>query len=166
MKSSLTMDKLLPVRTTFSFYTEDLDAIRELRRELRELGLRIDTVKAVRGILHVTSESELLARSIIQFKADEAKKGPREIEMVETRLSVILPAEDLRKLDDVVDELDMKRIKMSRSYVLRALIRSLPPVKTIFKPLAKFTEEKNKAVREQAIKARAATRATRAKKRR
>lgn len=158
-----------PVRTTFSFYTEDLDALRELRRKLRELGLRIDTAKAVRGIIHVTSESELLARSIIRFKADEAKKGPREIEMVETRLSVVIPGEDLRKLDEVVDELDLKRIKTNRSYVLRALLRSLPPVETIFKPLAKFTEGKRKATREQAIKARATTlaaRKARAKKRR
>ncbi|WP_043585853.1 hypothetical protein [Geminisphaera colitermitum] len=165
MKPNLT-DGIPPVRTTFSLYTEDLDALRELRRKLRGLGLRIDTAKTVRGIIHITSESELLARSIIQFKADEGKGGPRESEMVDARFSVIIPGDDSRKLDDVVDELDMKRIKMSRSYILRALIRSLPPVETLFKPLAKFTKEKNDAVREQSIKARAAARAAKTKKKR
>lgn len=155
-----------PTRTTFSLYTRDLDIIRELRRDLREQGLRIDRVKTLRGIVHITSESELLAHTILQFKTDEAKKGPREEEMVDSRISVILPAEDKRKLDDVVDELDLKRIKVSSSYVVRALIRSLPPTTTILKPLAKFTETQNKLAKEQANEARSLTRAAKTKKKR
>ncbi|MDR1279821.1 MAG: hypothetical protein LBK99_03235 [Opitutaceae bacterium] len=151
-----------PSRTTFSLYARDLDLVSELRRDLREAGLRIDRVKALRGIIHVTSESELLAHTILQFKEDEAKKGPREEEMVDNRISVILSAEDKRKLDNVVDELDLKRMKVSSSYVVRSLIRSLPPVATMIKPLTKFTEKQNAIAREQANQARAATRAAKA----
>lgn len=157
MKSSTR--ETAPTRTTFSLYAKDLDIVSELRRELRGGGLRIDRVKTLRGLVHITAESELLAHTILQFKADEAKKGPREDEMVDERISVILPVEDKRKLDNVVDELDLKRIKVSSSYVVRALIRSLPSVATILKPLAKFTEKQNKIAQEQANDARAATRA-------
>ncbi|MDR1284220.1 MAG: hypothetical protein LBK99_25890 [Opitutaceae bacterium] len=160
MKSSA--KETAPIRTTFSLYANDLDIVSKLRGELREQGLRIDRVKTLRGLVHITAESELLAHTVLQFKADEAKKGPREEEMVDERISVILPAEDKRKLDNVVDELDLKRIKVSSSYVLRALIRSLPPVATILKPLTKFTEKQNAIARELANEARAATRAAKA----
>ena len=121
------------VRVTMSFYAADLRAVSELRRRLRERdeALRLDRARALRGLLHATPQVDLLAYAVIQYREDAAKPGPREAELVEERFTVVLHGADLKKLDEVVDDLDAQGIRMNRSYVVRGLLRSMPPVEVL-----------------------------------
>ena len=131
----------LEAKFSFSFYPADLRVVEVVIAGLGERNIKVDRTKGVRCLLHVTPEGDLFAYAVVQFRADEAKPGPRETDMVEERFTIILPVADVKKVDRVVGQLLAKGIKMNGSYVLRALLRSLPPVEALAPVFSKYLVE-------------------------
>ena len=131
----------LEAKFSFSFYPADLRVVEDVIAGLGQRNIKVDRTKVVRCLLHVTPEVDLFAYAVVQFRADEAKPGPRETDMVEERFTIILPVADTKKMAHVVGQLLAKGIKMNDSYVLRALLRSLPPVEALAPVFSKYLVE-------------------------
>jgi hypothetical protein len=139
MKPSAPSDGALSEdRFSFSFYPADLRAVEDVIAGLGQKNIKVDRTKVVRGLLHVTPEVDLFAYAVVQFRADEAKPGARENDLIAERFTIVLPVADMKKLDRVVGQLQAKAIKMNDSYVLRSLLRALPPVETLAPVFAKY----------------------------
>lgn len=127
-------------RISLSFYAKDLAVLSRLRRGLIDRGLRLDSTKVLRALIHSTSQDEFLAHAILQWKADEAKPGPRETDFVDDSIpSIWLPSSDVKKLDDVSDEMDGKGMpRVKRSYIVRARLRHPPALDAFYADAERF----------------------------
>lgn len=128
-------------RFSFSLYPADLSALENLIADLGEKGLALDRTKVVRALLHTTSELDLFAYAVIQHREDRLKPGPREWENVAERFTIEQLGDDADKLDRVVASLAKREIKMNDSYVLRSLLRRLPPVDVLVPLIQQYLEE-------------------------
>jgi hypothetical protein len=129
LRSKAHPDKALGLeeKISFSLYESDLKSLRNMIATMSAYGLVLDRTKVVRCLLHTTPELDLSAYAIVQFRADCAKEGPREMNYVAERFTVVLPVEDIAKLRGIVADLGQKGIKMNISYVLRSLLRGIQP---------------------------------------
>ncbi len=138
-------------RFSFSLYQSDLDAINSVITGLGERGLKVDRTKVVRGLLHTTPAVDLFAYGVVLFRADEAKTGPRNPEYVAERFTIVLALADMQKVERVRRQLQKQRVKMNDSYLLRALLRSVPAVEAlapVFKQyLAEFPDGRYRAAK-------------------
>ena len=114
-------------RYSFSLYESDRAIIADVIAALDKRGLAIQRTQFVRGLLHFTSEDDLLVAAVEQHGEDLLKSGPREKENVAERFTVENLREDAAKVGRVVARLKAKGIKMNDSYVLRSQLRRLPP---------------------------------------
>ncbi len=138
-------------RFSFSLYQPDLEAINLVITGLGEHGLRVDRTKVVRGLLHTTPAIDLFAYGVLLFREDEARAGPRNPEYVAERFTIVLPSADMQKVVRTCRQLKENGIKMNDSYLLRALLRSLPSVEVlapVFKRyLAEFPDGRSRAAK-------------------
>ncbi|MDI1319574.1 MAG: hypothetical protein PSW75_05180 [bacterium] len=125
-------------RFSFSLYQSDLDAIKVAITGLGERGLKVDRTKVVRGLLHTTPAIDVFAYAVVLFREDEAKPGPRNAENVAERFTIVLPVADMDKVERVRRQLAGEGIKMSDSYLLRALLRSLPSMDALAPAFRKY----------------------------
>ncbi len=136
---------------SFSFYASDLAAVQEITAALDAEGIKVDRTKVVRCLMHTTPDLDLFAYAIVLYRADAAKTGPREIENVAERFTVILPKSDVTRIREVLERLKKVGITMNTSYVLRALLRAVPRTAALapifHKYLAQFPDGRSRAAR-------------------
>lgn len=138
-------------RFSFSLFPSDLTAINSVIIGLGERGLKVDRTKVVRGLLHTTPAIDLFAYGVVLYREDEARTGPRNPEYVVERFTIVLPLADMKKVAQVCRQLQQQGVRMNDSYLLRALLRSLPPVEVlapVFKRyLAEFPDGRYRAAK-------------------
>lgn len=128
-------------RFSFSLFQPDLDVISAVITGLDKCGLKVDRTKVVRGLLHTTPAVDLFAYGVLLFREDEARTGPRNPEYVVERFTIVLPLADMRKVRDVCRQLQKQQIGMNDSYLLRALLRSLPSVEVLAPVFKRYLAE-------------------------
>lgn len=131
-------------RLSLSFYPAEQRALNNLRLGLRAKGLKLDPTKVLRALIHITSQEEFLAYTILMRKAADAPDAPRETALVnkEGNPSINVPKADAKKLDAVIDELELKEMfGVKRSYVVRARLRNPPSADAFASAVEQFLEE-------------------------
>ena len=128
-------------RYSFSFYPAELKAMSTAITELGRRGISVDRTKLVRCLLHTTPEQDMLAVAVKQRAEDVIKSGPRETENVAERFTIERLGDDVRKVERVVSKMNAKGIKMNDSYVLRSLLRQMPPIEALTPVVKKYLEE-------------------------
>jgi hypothetical protein len=154
MKSSRVSRAPAEDRTSFSLYPADLKIVNEALARLAERRLKVDRTKFVRCMLHTATELDLFAYAVVQQRDDALKAGPRETDYVAERFTIVLPLADLDKVDRVVRQLAAKGVRANESYLLRALLRRLPPgealAPVVARYLAEFPDGRSRAARAKA----------------
>ncbi|MBL9186718.1 MAG: hypothetical protein JNK23_04520 [Opitutaceae bacterium] len=141
MKSSPARRSQGESRTSFSFYPADLKVMNDALALLEQRKVQSDRTKLVRCLLHVSSELDLFAFAVVQHRDDSLKAGPRENDYIAERVTIVIPEADLTKLDRVVAQLATKGIRANESYILRAVLRRLPPIEALAPLVESYLEE-------------------------
>ncbi len=141
MKSSPAGRAQSESRTSFSLSPADLKLLNGALARLAERDIVADRTKFVRCLLHSTTELDLFAYAVVQAREDSLKRGPREAEYIEERFTIVLPVADLDKSDRVVRQLKAKGVRANESYLLRALLRRLPPIDALAPIVAEYLEQ-------------------------
>lgn len=128
-------------RTSFSLYPADLKTLNSSLARLAERNISADRTKFVRCLLHSTTDLDLFAYAVVQHREDSLKPGPREADYIEERFTIVLPVADLEKIDHAVKQLGAKGIRANESYMLRALLRRLPPLDALAPIVARYLED-------------------------
>lgn len=109
-------------RVSFTFYADDLKALRRLNLALRDSGADVHRLDTLRLLMFAASEAELFSHATLFYK--EKGKGRRAKETVVERLSVTVPADFITKLSTVADDLARKDLDVERTYIVRALLHA------------------------------------------
>ncbi|MDD3179506.1 MAG: hypothetical protein PHQ04_04060 [Opitutaceae bacterium] len=127
-------------RVGFSFYTDDLKAVRALVAALRERQVRVKRTFLVRALAHVVPEDEMFAYALTRNRAEQAGKVPVETEINQC-LAFNLLADDVDKMERVSDQLADKQLRNGRSFVLRALLHAPWDHEALARAVRKFEEK-------------------------
>lgn len=129
-------------RFSFSLYETDRKALADLVALLGDHGLELDRTQVVRGLLSTSSDLDLFASAVLQHREDSLREGGRrEKSSVAERFSIEKLGDSAEKLDRVIAQLVAKGIPMNESYVLRALLRHLPPFESLVPVFRTYVEE-------------------------
>jgi hypothetical protein len=115
-----------PVRTSFSFYQKDLDALLAHVANLQAAGVKARRASLLRALIHYSTPKQLHDSAAALSKAQQEAGGVREADYIADYPTVDLPPADLEKLDQVVTSLSKEGCLASRVFVVRALVRALP----------------------------------------
>lgn len=127
-------------RVSFTFYADDLKALRGLRLALRDLGADVELTDAMRVLIYTASEAEMFSHAALRLQREEKSPG-RSAATVETRFSVTLPQAFIDKLGRVRDDLARKDIEAERTFIIRALLHAPPDAKALRKALPRLEQE-------------------------
>ncbi len=130
-----------PIKVSFSFYPNDLEALNTQTVALRRLGAPVRRGTVLRALIEITSETEMFAAAVLLHRDYAAKSGPRETDNLAGNPTVDLPPRLVQKLDRVVTELAAKQITATRAYVVRATLRSAPPPAVWIEAMKRFLKE-------------------------
>lgn len=111
------------LRVGFSFYADDLGALRGLLSALRERQVRVKRTFLVRALAHLVPEDEMFAHALTRNKAEQAGKVATGGE-VDQCLAFNLLVDDVDKMERVSDRLSAKRLRSGRSFLLRSLLHA------------------------------------------
>lgn len=126
-------------RVSFTFYDEDLKALRRLRLALRDLKADVELTDTLRLLLFACSEAELFAHAALAL--EQEAKGPRPSKgTAETRFSVTVPQDFIDKLGHVRDDLSRKDLDTERTFIVRAVLHASHDVKALLKALPKMEQ--------------------------
>lgn len=109
-------------RVSFTFYDDDLKALRRLNLALRGQGSDVHRLDTLRLLIFAASEAELFAHAALRM-SEEGKSREPSRKVVE-RLSVTLPTDFITKLSRVADDLARKDLDLERTYIIRALLHA------------------------------------------
>lgn len=109
-------------RVSFTFYDEDLKALRRLNLALRAKGADVHRLDTLRLLIFTASEAELISHAALRMQREG--KSRKANKTVVERLSVTVPADFISKLSRVVDNLAQKDIEVERTYIVRALLHA------------------------------------------
>jgi len=131
------------IASSFSFYPADMTALKNRLAELKSAGVIIRRARFVKALAHFTPEAEMFecAKRLASAYAD--KEGVRETDNIAGRLEIELFTDDVKKLDDVKEELARKKIfeTANRAFVVRAVLRWSPGGAALAPAVKKFLEE-------------------------
>jgi hypothetical protein len=114
------------VQVNFSLYPGDLKRVNWLVDDLRKEGLAVRRGTVLRGLIELTSATDMFAAALLQHVEYEAKSGPRESDYQTSFAAVDLPQRLIDKLEGVIEVLAVKDIVANRSSIVRAIVRSAP----------------------------------------
>lgn len=127
-------------RVGFSFYAEDLTALRGLVSGLRERGVRVKRTFLVRALTNLVPEDEIFAHGIARHRQEAAGKAGAAGE-VDQCLAFEVLQDDVDKLERVGDQLSEKRFPGGRSFLLRALLHAPWNLDELARDVRKFQKE-------------------------
>ena len=127
-------------RVGFSFYEEDMKALRDLGGALRERGVRAKGVYLLRALAHIVPEDEIFAHGVTRNRQEKAGKALPAGDATKRPVANLL-VEDQDKLDRVSDLLADKAMKGGRSFLMRALIHAPWELDALGRDLRKFKKE-------------------------
>ncbi len=131
------MEPYADKRVSFTFYEEDMKALRRLRTALNDLGADVELTDAVRLLVFALSEAELFAHAALALerkaRGQEAPSGT-----VETRFTVRIPEDLVDKLGRVRSDLFRKDLDAERTLIVRAALHATHDVKALVKALPKL----------------------------
>ena len=127
-------------RVGFSFYEEDMKALRDLGGALRERGVRAKGVYLLRALAHLVPEDEIFAHGVTRNRQEKAGKALPAGEAILRPVANVL-VQDQDKLDRVSDLLADKAMKGGRSFLMRALIHAPWELDALGRDLRKFRKE-------------------------
>jgi len=116
------MNSYAEKRVSFTFYDDDLKALRRLNLALRGKGAEVQRLDSLRLLIFAATEAELFSHAALRMS--EVGKGRRADHRVAERLSVTLPADFITKLSKVADDLARKDLDVERTYIVRALLHA------------------------------------------
>jgi len=116
------MDSYAEKRVSFTFYNDDLKALRRLNLALRRQGTDVQRLDTMRLIIFAATEAEMFSHAALRMS--EVGKGRRADHRVAERLSVTLPLDFITKLSKVADDLTRKDLDVERTYIVRALLHA------------------------------------------
>lgn len=128
-----------PVRISFAFSRADDSALSDCVGVLRKAGIRLQPLKALRALIYMASESDLLAHSV-RWTATLARNGGGETPGA-SRPTLVLEQAQLRKLDSVVLQLSHANIVATRTFVVRALLHGAPTGRALVQLYNDFEKE-------------------------
>lgn len=128
-------------RVGFSFYEEDMKALRALVGALRERQVRVKGLSLLRALAHFVPEDEIFAHGVTRNRLEEAgKAGAAAGEAIERPVANLFIA-DVDKLDRVSDALADKGMKSGRSFLMRSLVHAPWNLESLAKDVRKFQKE-------------------------
>lgn len=127
-------------RVSFSFYEEDLKALRRLLLALRDGGLDVDRLDALRLVIYANSEAELFAHTALRLKREAEGTGPLDATVVE-RVTVAMPQALVDKLGRVADDLLRKDLEAERTFIARSALHAPQDVKALVRAHPKMEQE-------------------------
>ncbi len=114
-----------PIKVSFSFYAEDMTALKARNAELKRAGAEVRAGTFLRALIYLTSPVEMQAHALLLHAAYEKKDGPRESGNITGHPTLDLPRDQVRKLDAVVVALADAGVIATRAFVVRAILRAL-----------------------------------------
>lgn len=136
-KHAAAADKLEEQRVGFSFYTDDLKALRDLVAALRERKVRVKRTFLVRALAHLVPADEMFAHALTRNKAEQAGKVTVGTE-VDQCLAFNLLVDDVDRMEGVSDQLADKGLRGGRSFLLRSLLHAPWDLDALARDLKKF----------------------------
>jgi len=127
-------------RVGFSFYEEDLKALRDLLSALRVRKIRVPRTYLVRALAHVVAEDEMFAHAVTRHRQEQAGKAGA-AGAVEEHLAFNLLSDDVDKLSRVGDKLADQGFRGVRSFIIRSLIHAPWELDTLARQVGKFQKE-------------------------
>jgi hypothetical protein len=127
-------------RIGFSFYAEDMTALRSLVGALRERSVRVKGLYLLRALAHIVPEDEIFAHGVTRNRQEKAGKAGATGEADQRPVANLLLA-DVDKLDRVSDTLANKAMKGGRSFLMRALVHAPWDLDALSRDLRKFQKE-------------------------
>ncbi|MEN9402621.1 MAG: hypothetical protein RL091_1324 [Verrucomicrobiota bacterium] len=127
-------------RVGFSFYAEDLTALRGLVAGLRERGVRVKRTFLVRALARLVPEDEIFAHGVARHRQEAAGKAGAAGE-VDQCLAFEVLQDDVDKLERVGDRLSEKKFPGGRSFLLRALLHAPWNLDELARDVRKFQKE-------------------------
>lgn len=127
-------------RVGFSFYAEDLTALRGLVAGLRERGVRVKRTFLVRALASLVHEDEIFAHGVARHRQEAAGKAGAAGE-VDQCLAFEVLQDDVDKLERVGDRLAEKKFPGGRSFLLRALLHAPWNLDELARDVRKFQKE-------------------------
>ena len=109
-------------RVSFTFYDDDLKALRRLNLALRDQGAEVHRLDTLRLAIFAATEAELFSHAALRMR--EEGKSRKANRTVAERLSVTVPADFITKLSRVADDLARKDLDVERTYIVRALLHA------------------------------------------
>ena len=125
------------LRVGFSFYADDLKAMRDLVAALRDRKVRVKRTFLVRALSHLVPADEMFAHALTRNKAEQAGKVTVGTE-VDQCLAFNLLVDDVDKMEGVSDQLADKGLRGGRSFVLRALLHAPWDLDALSRDIRKF----------------------------
>lgn len=116
------MSSYVEKRVSFTFYEDDLKALRRLNLALRDQGANVHRLDTLRLAIFAATEAELFSHAALRMS--EEGKSRRANRTVAERLSVTVPADFVTKLSRVADDLARKDLDVERTYIVRALLHA------------------------------------------
>ncbi len=129
------------IKVCFSFYPEDMTALKARNAELKRAGVKVRAGTFLRALIYFTSSLEMHAHALLLNAAYEKKGGPREVGNVTGRPTLDLPRDQVKKLDGVVAGLHDAGVTATRAFVVRAILRALRDGETIASDVQAFLEK-------------------------
>lgn len=114
------------VQVNFSLYPKDLKRLESLVGELRKKGVSVRRGTVLRGLIELTSATDMYATTMLQHIDYESKVGPRESDYQSSFAAVDLPQRLIDKLEGVIEILAAKDVVANRSSIVRAMVRTAP----------------------------------------
>jgi len=125
-----TMKSYPEKRVSFTFYEADVKALRRLTLALRDHGLDVLRLDALRLLIYADSEAELFSHAALRLKQEAQLPGPKDATVVE-RASVTLPKALVDKLGRVADDLARKDLDAERTFIIRAALHARHDLKAL-----------------------------------
>lgn len=135
------------VQVSFSLYPADVRRLEGLVEELRKKGVPVRRGTVLRGLIELTSATDMFAATMLQHIDYESKAGPRERDYQTSFAAVDLPQRLINKLEGVIEVLAAKEVVANRSSIVRAMVRTAPATAQLAPVFKQYLAEHPRKVR-------------------
>jgi hypothetical protein len=142
--SPMNPEQSKPIKTSFSLYESDKNILEDLVVGLCREGVQVRAGTVLRALAYLNDETEMFAAAVMLDRDLKAKSGGGPLEAGNWSSpppTADLPKSDRDKMRKAGIELRAKGHPHTHSFIMRALLRSAPEVKTFVPMVRKFLEK-------------------------